>query len=885
MEWRRFGFILLIIVILFGVVVAIGKSQVPPIVIITSMFATTLAVATPLTLGALSGIYCERAGVVNIGIEGMMLAAAFFGWLASIYMNTIFGFAPMPSLIVGVIVAILTGGLFALLHAVLSITFRVDQIIGGTVVNILAIGITGFLNRQLFFEKGSIFGGNVPHAPGTLPIIHIPLLADLPIIGRIFEQKPIAILAVVLVFVTHYVLFYTRWGLRTRAVGEHPKAADTVGIHVYRMRYVNVIIGGLMAGLGGAYFTLESVPSFEPLMTNGRGFVSLAAMIFGNWSPFGAWSSALVFGASQALQINLQFFRSLIPEQWAFLQVSYVVGLIPYILTMLILTGIVGRTIPPAADGIPYEKPPKAKAPEEAAQPLTPAQETSEWVLEARGITKQFPGVLANDHVDFTLRKGEIHALLGENGAGKTTLMNILYGLYQPDSGQILVNGRLAHIHSPKDSIALGIGMVHQHFMLIPVFTVAENVMLGMETTRFTRLDRQRVAAQVRQLSHAYGLDVDPEAVVGDLPVGVQQRIEIVKTLYRNAQILILDEPTAVLTPQETEELFRIMRELTARGVSIIFITHKLKEVMAVADRITVMRNGRVVGTTTPAETDEARLAAMMVGREVILKVEKEPAQPKEEVLRVENLHVRDWRDLEAVRGVSFSVRAGEILGIAGVQGNGQTELVEALTGLRPYTQGRMWLDGKEVTHKPVRVITEAGAAHIPEDRQRHGLVLSYSVADNMILNSYYRAPFARRWVMQRAVIDAFARDLMQQFDVRAPSPFVAVSTLSGGNQQKVIVARELSHPNVRLVIANQPTRGLDVGSIEYIHRRIVEMRDRGIAVLLVSAELDEIMALSDRIAVMYRGQIVATVEAAKATREQLGLWMAGIHGEATGQP
>ncbi|MFO3797664.1 MAG: ATP-binding cassette domain-containing protein, partial [Anaerolineales bacterium] len=405
------------------------------------------------------------------------------------------------------------------------------------------------------------------------PIIRLPLLADLPIIGRIFEQKPIAIAAILLVVVTHYVLFYTRWGLRTRAVGEHPKAADTVGINVYFMRYVNVIIGGLMAGLGGAYFTLESVPSFEPLMTNGRGFVSLAAMIFGNWTPFGAWSSALVFGASQALQINLQFFRVLIPPQWAFLQISYVVGLVPYILTMLILTGIVGRTIPPAADGVPYEKPAKAKTPSQPSEIAAPTS-PDEFVLEARGITKQFPGVLANDRVDFTLRKGEIHALLGENGAGKTTLMNILYGLYHPDSGQVFVNGRPVHIHSPKDSIALGIGMVHQHFMLIPVFTVAENVMLGMESTRFTALDRRSVAEHVRQISHRYKLDIDPYAIVGDLPVGVQQRIEIVKTLYRNAQILILDEPTAVLTPQETEELFSIMRELKERGVSIIFITH-----------------------------------------------------------------------------------------------------------------------------------------------------------------------------------------------------------------------------------------------------------------------------------------------------------------------
>jgi len=356
MDWRRFGFIALIILVLIGVVVMVGATQVSPTVIVVSMLATTISVATPLTLGALSGIYCERAGVVNIGIEGMMLASAFFGWFAAIYLNSILKVAPMPSLLIGVVVAILTGGLLGLLHAVLSVTYKVDQIIGGTVINILAIGITGFLNRQLFFERGSIFGGQVPHAPGVLPRFHIPLLADLPLVGRVFEQQPIAVSAVVLVLVTHFVLFYTRWGLRTRAVGEHPRAADTVGINVARMRYANVIIGGLIAGLAGAYFTLESVPSFEPLMTNGRGFISLAAMIFGNWSPFGAWASALVFGAAQALQINLQFFREQIPPQWAFLQQAYIVGLVPYLLTMVILTGIIGKTIPPAADGQPYEK-------------------------------------------------------------------------------------------------------------------------------------------------------------------------------------------------------------------------------------------------------------------------------------------------------------------------------------------------------------------------------------------------------------------------------------------------------------------------------------------------------------------------------------------------
>jgi simple sugar transport system permease protein len=370
MDWKRFSFIGLIIVVLFGVVVMVGQVRQPPLLIITSMLATTIAVATPLTLGALSGVFCERAGVVNIGIEGMMLSAAFFGWLAGIYSFHLFGLPAGVSIALGVFFAIITGGLMALLHAVLSITFKVDQIIGGTVINILAVGLTGFLNRQLFFGKGSVFGGTVPSSPGVLPTIHVPItemftsvcgasancLQNLEAINRVFDQKPIAISAILLVFISHYVLFNTRWGLRTRAVGEHPKAADTVGINVIKMRYANVIIGGMFSGLAGAYFTIESVPSFEPLLTNGRGFISLAAMIFGNWTPIGAWAASLVFGASQALLINMQIFRDVIPPQWAFLQESYIVGLTPYILTMIILTGIIGKTTPPAADGVPYEK-------------------------------------------------------------------------------------------------------------------------------------------------------------------------------------------------------------------------------------------------------------------------------------------------------------------------------------------------------------------------------------------------------------------------------------------------------------------------------------------------------------------------------------------------
>jgi general nucleoside transport system ATP-binding protein len=499
-------------------------------------------------------------------------------------------------------------------------------------------------------------------------------------------------------------------------------------------------------------------------------------------------------------------------------------------------------------------------------------------LLELHGITKRFPGVLANDHISLTLEPGEIHALLGENGAGKTTLMNILYGLYHPDEGRILVRGKEVRMSNPEEAIRLGIGMVHQHFMLVPVFTVAENVMLGVETLKNgIFLDRERVAERIREISEQYGLLVDPSAFVKDLAVGVQQRVEILKILYRHADILILDEPTAVLTPQEVEDLFKVIRELVARGVSVIFISHKLKEVMEIADRITVLRDGRVVGTTRPLETDPPTLARMMVGREVILTVEKEPAKPAAVVLHVENLHVLDDRRQTAVNGVSFDVRAGEILGVAGVQGNGQTELVEALTGLRAIAGGKTFIEGHDTTRATPREILETGVAHVPEDRQLDGLVLSYPVADNLVLNTYYLPPFATGAVMHEGAVISTAEKLVGEFDIRTPSVTALTSTLSGGNQQKVIVAREFSRP-IKLLIASQPTRGLDVGSIEYIHRRLVEKRDQGCAVLLVSPELDEIMSLSDRIAVMYRGQIMDILPGAEVTAEMLGLLMAGIH-------
>lgn len=512
-------------------------------------------------------------------------------------------------------------------------------------------------------------------------------------------------------------------------------------------------------------------------------------------------------------------------------------------------------------------------------------------VLELRGITKRFPGVLANDHIDLTLEKGEIHALLGENGAGKTTLMNILYGLYEPDEGDIIVRGEPLEVHSPSDAIARGVGMVHQHFMLIPVFTVTENVMLGQETMREVGLalggqlyrlqtgvlDRKKAAARIRQISEQYHLEVDPTVRVQELPVGVQQRVEIIKLLYREADILVLDEPTAVLTPQEVEELFKIMRSLVDQGKSIIFITHKLGEVLEIADRITVIRDGKVVGTTTPKETDEGTLATMMVGREVALVVDKDEAKPGEVVLEVKNLKVLGGRNEVKVNGVSFEVRAGEILGIAGVQGNGQTELVEALTGLTPSVEGTIQLLGHDVTRATPRQITELGSAHIPEDRQRDGLVLSYPLTDNLVLNTYYLSPYSKGAVLQNETILERAEGLIERYDIRTPSALTQAGSLSGGNQQKLIVARELSRP-IKLLVAAQPTRGLDVGSIEYIHRRMIEQRDEGVAVLLVSTELDEVMELSDRVAVMYRGRIVDIVEAKKTTKETVGLMMAGIN-------
>jgi ABC-type uncharacterized transport system ATPase subunit len=500
-------------------------------------------------------------------------------------------------------------------------------------------------------------------------------------------------------------------------------------------------------------------------------------------------------------------------------------------------------------------------------------------LLELKGITKRFPGVVANDHVDFELVKGEVHALLGENGAGKSTLMNILYGLYHPDEGEVRLNGETVTIDSPRAAIDLGIGMVHQHFMLIPVMTVAENIVLGVEPHNGPFLDIDAAEKRVRDLSQRFGLAVRPEARIESISVGMEQRVEILKALYRGAEILILDEPTAVLTPQEAEELFEILRSLQAEGKSIIFISHKLGEVLAIADRITVLRRGKTIETVPREGATEEGLARLMVGREVLLRVGKTTAEPGEPLLSVEDLRVLDERKLEAVRGISLEVRAGEIVGIAGVDGNGQSELVEAITGLRRPESGRIVAGGEDITNENARASLEAGVGHIPEDRQRRGLVLDFTLAENIALKDYCEEPDSKwGWLFPKRLL-ARAKRLLTEFDVRGGGPKTLAASLSGGNQQKVVVAREVSR-DPRILVAAQPTRGLDVGAIEFVHRRLVTERDEGRAILLVSFELDEILSLSDRILVVYEGRVVGEYSP-DVSEEELGIAMTGGRREA----
>ncbi|MDQ0115949.1 ABC transporter ATP-binding protein [Paenibacillus harenae] len=495
--------------------------------------------------------------------------------------------------------------------------------------------------------------------------------------------------------------------------------------------------------------------------------------------------------------------------------------------------------------------------------------------VQLKGITKRFPGLVANDSIDFELKKGEIHALLGENGAGKSTLMNILFGLYQPDEGEIYVNGEKTVIDGAAKAIELGIGMVHQHFKLVQPFTVAENIVLGNEPKKGLSINYKLANEKVRDISERYGLKVDPQVRIKDITVGMQQRVEILKTLYRGAEIVIFDEPTAVLTVQEIEELIEIIRNLAAEGKSIIIITHKLKEVMALADTVTVIRRGKVVRTVSTSETDERKLAELMVGRDVSFQVEKTKNEPGKTVLSVDSLQMKGEQGKQVLNGVSFNVRAGEIVGIAGVDGNGQSELIYAITGMRQVSGGSVKLNDRDLTNKSPRKVSLAGVGHIPEDRHKHGLVLDFSLSENMILGSYFEPEFGRGVFIDYGAMDKLATKLVDEFDVRTSGIHTHARALSGGNQQKAIIAREL-HSDPDLLIAVQPTRGLDIGAIEYVHKRLVEARNQGKAILLVSFELDELYALSDRIAVMYEGAIMGEVDAEHRDDQQLGLMMAG---------
>jgi ABC-type uncharacterized transport system ATPase subunit/ABC-type uncharacterized transport system permease subunit len=825
----------------------------------------SLIAMTPLLLAALGGLFNELAGVLNLALEAMMLCGA----LAA-YMGALAGHSPW----IGLLAAMLVGMLIGLIHAWFSVSLRVDQIVSAVGLNLFALAATAYIFRLRF--------GNLPQFPSApgFGTLSIPLLSSLPYVGAAFFQlNALVYLALLLVPLVWFILYRTSWGLALRAVGEKPLVATTVGISVERVRYLALLVSGALAGAGGAALVSASgVNAFQENITAGRGYVAFAAIVFGRWHPLGILLGVLLFGFGDALQIRLQAYGVNVPYQ--------LLETLPYVITLLVLILFMRHARGPAASGQPYHSAgTRVRRRGRADERLTGAAEgRPEYALELRGLVKRFPGVVANDHVTLGIRRGEIHALLGENGAGKTTLMNVVYGLYQPDEGQIFVQGRRVRMRTPREAMLQGIGMVHQHFMLIPALSVLENIILGTRTRRAPLLDLKEALPRIEELCHSLALEAPLSEPVQNLTLSQQQKVEIVKALYRGARLLILDEPTAVLTPNETEELFRLLRKLREDGVTLIFISHKLREVLEISDRITVMRLGRLVQTLEKQEATPARLAELMVGRAVALQLLKEEAEPGAVCLELQHVHARGSDGQAALRGLSLDLRAGEIHGLAGVDGNGQSELLEVIMGLRRVESGRVLLQGRDITALDTRGRLDLALAHIPEDRQRQGLILDLTVAENMVLEVFDRPPYARYgWRRFGAVLER-ARLLMEAFDVRAPSPQTPMRNLSGGNQQKTLLARALGREPV-LLIAMQPTRGLDVGAIAYVHRRILEARDRGCAVLLISSDLDEVLALSDRISAIYEGRIVETMPAAAVDLTRLGLLMAGAPPEQLPPP
>lgn len=817
--------------------------------------AAALIAALPLLLAALGGLLSEVSGTLNLALEAMMLCGA----LAA-YLGALDGGSPW----IGLLAAMAAGALIGLLHGVFSITLRGNQIVSAVALNLFAMALTSYIFR-VFYGKTAVLPFSTP-----LPQFGLPLLRDLPYLGPVlFRQNVLMYAGILLVPAIWFVLYRTGWGLMLRAAGEHPLAAHTVGIRVRRVRYAALLSGGALAGAGGAALVSASgINMFQENMSAGRGFIAFAAILFGRWRPFGVLTGALLFGVGDALQIRLQAYSVPVPHQLLFM--------LPYLITLAALVLFIPEASGPAASGVPFE----AETPELKLRPNTPtgdAQETKGELLELRRIVKQFGELKANDQVSLTLRGGEIHAILGENGAGKTTLMNVIYGLYQPDGGQILLRGRPVRISSPREAMRLGIGMVHQHSMLIPAFSALENITLGTRPAHPPLLNLRRTARDIEDVWRDLDPGAAPTEKVGRLTVGQRQKVEIIRALSRRARILILDEPTALLTPQETEQFLALLRQLRDSGATIVLVSHKLKEVLAVSDRITIMRAGRVVRTLETARASAMELAELMVGRELSFEITKAPASPGDALLEVRDVHSQGATRARALHGFSLDLLAGEIHGLAGVEGNGQSELMEVLLGLRPIEEGHLLLRGEEINTLPTDQRLRRGLAVVPEDRHEQGLVLKMTIAENLLLDTFSWEPYARRGWMRSAPSRARAATLMQTFQIRAPRAGVPVRNLSGGNQQKVVLARALGRrPHVLLVA--HPTRGLDVGAAADIHARIIVAREAGAAVLLISSELEEIMALSDRISVIYEGRNVETTPAAKTSLARLGLLMAGGH-------